>query len=258
MQPNPQMMHPQSMMGQGFDPAYGSQMGQMGGYGGFPTGPTPYPGMMQSFPPVGGVGLSGVAPHVNPSFFGRGMPANGMGMMPATGMDRQGMNMWSDPSAAGWAGEDPAGRAAESSYEDAASDHQYGDGGPDRGGRRNALKDKDRVSERDWSGSSDRKYRDERDPERIGTYQEMKMVTIMNMERYREDRDRHVDHRYKDRGPEYDDMGHNKYKDREPEYDEDWDRGRSSRAYSKSRVSYEEDYRARGRDVSKRRRLPSE
>ncbi|KAK1291429.1 hypothetical protein QJS10_CPB17g00410 [Acorus calamus] len=130
----PPVMPPQAM---GFDPTYGAaaaaaHMGRMAGYGGFPGGgpggPT-FPGLMASFPPAtaGGMGLAGVAPHVNPAFFGRGM-----GMMPAPGMDGSGMGMWTDPGmGGGWGGGDEGGgggRAGESSYgEDAASDHQYGE-----------------------------------------------------------------------------------------------------------------------------------
>ncbi|XP_020209923.1 uncharacterized protein LOC109794907, partial [Cajanus cajan] len=93
----PPLLHPQSMMNQGFDPAFGGPMGRMGNYGGFPGAPTPpFSGILPSFPGVGGVGLPGVAPHVNPAFFGRGMPVNGMGMMPTSGMDGPNMGMWSD------------------------------------------------------------------------------------------------------------------------------------------------------------------
>lgn len=306
--PNPQMMHPQAMMGQGFDPSYGPRMA---GYGGFSAAPAPqFPGMMSSFPPVGAVGMPGVAPHVNPAFFGRGIPANGMGMMPTTGMEGHGMGMWSDPGTSGWVGEDPGGRVAESSYgEDATSEHQYGDGSHERG-RPNAMKEKDRPSEREWSGASNRKYRDDRDLESERDMPREKDVhdyewserrphddralsrdrekprererdrereyergdrdrdrdryredRDRDRDRYREDRDRHVDHhRYKERGPEYEDMDNYRYKDYGPGYDDEWDRGRSSRAYSKSRVPHEDDHCSRSRDAeySKRRRLPSE
>ncbi|KAL5731718.1 hypothetical protein ACHQM5_004420 [Ranunculus cassubicifolius] len=310
MAPNHQMMHPQAMMG-GFDPSYGPNMGRMGGYG-FPAAPSPpYPGMMNSYPPVGGAGMTGVAPHVNPAFFGRGMPANGMGMMPTAGMDGQGMGMWPDPGTNGWGGEDPSGRVEESNYgEDAASEHQYGDASQDRG-RPNAMKEKDMASERDWSGGPppNRKYRDDRDqaserdvprekdghdyewPERrphddreLSRERERPRERDHDRERergydrdrdrdqhreerdrdrvrYREDRDRHVDHhRHKDRGSEYEEMDHYRHKDYGTEYDGEWDRGRSSRAYSKSRLPHDEDHRARSRDIeySKRRRLPSE
>ncbi|KAI8009642.1 hypothetical protein LOK49_LG06G00303 [Camellia lanceoleosa] len=150
----PPLLHPQTMMGQGFDPAFGAPMGRMGSYGGFPGAPTPpFSGILSSFPPVGSVGLPGVAPHVNPAFFGRGLPMNGMGMMPTTGVEGHNMGMWSDPNMAGWAGEEHAGRAGESSYgEEAMSDHQYGEVTHDRGGWQNSMKEKDGGSERDWSG----------------------------------------------------------------------------------------------------------
>ncbi|XP_016480239.1 uncharacterized protein LOC107801425 [Nicotiana tabacum] len=278
----PPLLHPQSMMGQGFDPAFGGgPMGRMGGYGGFPGGPAPpFPGMLSSFPPVGGVGMPGVAPHVNPAFFGRGMPMNGMGMMPGAGMEGPNMGMWSDPNAGAWAGDEHGGRVGESSYaEEAGSDHQYGEVTHDRGAWPNNLKDKDRGSERDWSGSTDRKHRDGREPsydrdmarekdrgndhdysER--RYRDDKDVARdrerdRNRERSRErGRDRDRD-RYRDDRDRYAD--HHRYKDREQEYDDD-ERGRSSRGHSKSRLSHEEDHRSRSRDADygKRRRITSE
>ncbi|KAK6130534.1 hypothetical protein DH2020_035715 [Rehmannia glutinosa] len=160
----PPLLHPQAMMGQGFDPTFGGPMGRMGGYGGFPGGPAaPFSGMLSSFGPVGNVGLPGVAPHVNPAFFGRGMPMNGMGMMPNPGVEGPNMGMWSDPNMGGWGGDEHGGRAGESSYgEEAASDHLDGEGSQERGPWPNAFKEKDRGSERDWSGSSDRRYKDDR------------------------------------------------------------------------------------------------
>nr|KYP49802.1 RNA-binding motif protein, X-linked-like-2 [Cajanus cajan] len=223
----PPLLHPQSMMNQGFDPAFGGPMGRMGNYGGFPGAPTPpFSGILPSFPGVGGVGLPGVAPHVNPAFFGRGMPVNGMGMMPTSGMDGPNMGMWSDPNMGGWGGEEPGG------------DHQYGEVSHDRAGW--PMRDKDRGSERDWSGSSERRYRDDRD------------------QGYERDapREKEVGHdhewdRYAD---------HHRYRDREAEHDDEWERGRSSRTHSKSRLSQEEEHHSRSRDADygKRRRLTSE
>ncbi|GJT16204.1 retrotransposon protein, putative, ty1-copia subclass, partial [Tanacetum coccineum] len=67
----PLMMHPQSMMSQGFDPSFNGPMNQMGNND-FSGGSTPlFSGMMPSFLPVGNMGLPGLAPHVNPAFFGR-------------------------------------------------------------------------------------------------------------------------------------------------------------------------------------------
>ncbi|KAK1318683.1 hypothetical protein QJS10_CPB04g01636 [Acorus calamus] len=119
-------MHPQGMMGVGgFDPTY---MARGGGYAGF-SGPV-YPGMMPSFPGVSTVALPGVAPHVNPAFFGRGMPANGMGMMGGGGMDgHPAAGMWTDTSmgGGGWSGEEHGRRTRESSYggDDGASEYGY-------------------------------------------------------------------------------------------------------------------------------------
>nr|POE45713.1 isoform 2 of nipped-b-like protein b [Quercus suber] len=291
----PPLLHPQPMMGQGFDPAFGGPMGRMGGYGGFPGAPTPpFSGILSSFPPVGGVGLPGVAPHVNPAFFGRGMPMNGMngmGMMPTSGVDGPNMGMWSDPSMGGWGGEEHGGgRAGESSYgEEAASDHQYGEVSHDRAGWSNAMKEKDRGSERDWSGSSERRYRDDRDP---GYDREMPREKDMGHDsdwterRHRDDRDigrerdRERDRdrersrdrdreksrdrdrdreRYRDDRDRYAD--HHRYRDREVEHEDEWERGRSSRTHSKSRISQEEEHhrsRSRDADYGKRRRLTSE
>ncbi|MQM07068.1 hypothetical protein Taro_039902 [Colocasia esculenta] len=209
--PPPPVLHPGAMLGQGFDPTggYGAAMGRMaGGYAGFPAGPAapPFPGMIPSFPPV-------VAPHVNPAFFGRGMPTGGVGM-------------WSDPNAAGWGGEE------QSSYgDDAVSDQQYGE----------VSHGKDRVSDRDWSGASDRRHRDDRekdmgtghewterrhhDEREIGRERdrdrdrerdrererERERERDRERERYREDRERHGDH--------------HRHKEREMERDEEWDRG---------------------------------
>ncbi|CAL5341582.1 unnamed protein product [Camellia sinensis] len=281
----PPLLHPQTMMGQGFDPAFGAPMGRLGSYGGFPGAPTPpFSGILSSFPPVGSVGLPGVAPHVNPAFFGRGMPMNGMGMMPTTGVEGHNMGMWSDPNMVGWAGEEHAGRAGESSYgEEAMSDHQYGEVSHDRGAWPNAKKEKDRASERDWSGSSDRRYRDDREPgydrdmpreKDMGhdhDWSERRHHDDRDISRDRErehdrdrersrdrDRDRDRDHRDGDRHRDDRDRytDHHRYRDREPEYGDEWEKGRSSRTHSKARMSQEEERRPRSRDAEygKRRR----
>ncbi|XP_073122361.1 uncharacterized protein [Henckelia pumila] len=282
----PPMLHPQAMMGQGFDPAFGGPMGRMGTYGGFPGAPAaPFSGMMSSFGPVGNVGLPGVAPHVNPAFFGRGMPINGMGMMPNPGVEGPNMMMWSDPNVGGWAGEDPGGRVRESSYgEEAASDHQYGEGSQERGPWPNATKEKDRGSERDWSGSSERRYRDDRgggfdrdaprekdmgrdhdwterrhrDDRDVGRDRERERERDRDRERSQDrDRDRERE-RTRDDRERYSD--HHRYRNREAEQDDEWDRGRSSRAHSKSKLAHEDEHRSRSRDAEygKRRRLTSE
>ncbi|XP_021740705.1 cleavage and polyadenylation specificity factor subunit CG7185-like [Chenopodium quinoa] len=287
MGPSPPMMHPQAMMGQGFDPGFGGPMGRMGNYGGFPGGPQPpFQGLMSNFPPVGNVGLPGVAPHVNPAFFGRGMPMNGMGMMPNAGVDGPNMGMWSDPNMGAWAGDEHAGRAAESSYgEEAVSDHQYGEASHDRTGWQNPVKEK--VPDRDFSGSSDRKYREDREPgydrdiprekeaahdhewpdrrhrdDRETRDRERDRDRERSRDRDRErsrdrDRERERDRdRYREDRDRYAD--HHRYRDREADYDEEWER-RPSRTHSKSRVSQEEERpRSRDADYGKRRRITSE
>lgn len=229
------LMHPQGMMGPGFDPGF---MGRGAGYGGF-SGPA-FPGMIPQFPAVNPMGLPGVAPHVNPAFFGRGMSANGMGMMGNAGMDGPHPGMWTDTSGGGWGGEEHGRRTRESSYggEDNASEYGYGEVSHDKGARSSAVsREKERGSERDWSGNSERRHRDEREHDR---------------ERY--DRE----HRYKEERDGYRDYRH---KEREAEYEDDYDRGQSSsRSRSRSRAAQEEDHRSRSRDTNygKRRRAPSE
>ncbi|KAE8726107.1 Nuclear transcription factor Y subunit B-3 [Hibiscus syriacus] len=257
----PDLMHTQSMMGQGFGPAFGGAMGRMGGYGGFPGALTsPFSGMLNSFPPVGGVGLPGVAPHVNPAFFGRGMSMNGMGMMPSSGVDGPNMG-WSDPSMGGWGGDEHGGgRASESSYgEEAAFNHQHGEASHDRGGNdRDMTGEKDTGNGHDWP---ERQHQDDRD---IG--RECDRERDRDQEHSR-DRDRNHDreldqerdqNRYREDKDRY--AAHHKYRDREPEHSNDWDRGRSSRTHSKSRLSQEEEHRSRSRgaDYGKRRRLTSD
>lgn len=227
------MMHPQGMMSAAFDPTY---MGRGGPYGGF-SGPA-FPGIMSPFQAVNSVGLPGVAPHVNPAFFGRGMSGNGMGMMGSSGMEGHSAGMWTDTGMGGWTGEDHGRRTRESSYggDDVAPDYGYGEVNHERGGRSNASREKERGSERDWSGSSERRYRDEREQE----------WDRSDRERYREEKERYRDHRQRDR--DWDNEG-------------EWDRGQSSsRSRSKSRVVQEEDYRSHSRDADygKRRRLPSD
>ncbi|CAK9137355.1 unnamed protein product [Ilex paraguariensis] len=229
------LMPHQGMMGAGFDPTY---MGRGTGYGGF-SGPA-FPGMLPPFPAVNPMGLAGVAPHVNPAFFGRGMAASGMGMMGTTGMDGQHSGMWTDSSMGGWGGEDHGRGTRESSYggEDGASEYGYGEASHDKGVRSNAAsREKERGSERDWSGNSEKRHREEREQDRDRYDRE---------HRYREEKDGYREHRHKER-----DLG----------YEDDWDRGHSSsRSRSRSRAVPEEDHRSRSRDADygKRRRLPSE
>lgn len=229
------LVHPQGMMGSGFDPTF---MGRGGGYGAF-SGPS-FPGMLPSFPGVNAMGLAGVAPHINPAFFGRGMGANGMGMMGPSGMDGPHAGIWTDPSMGGWGGEEHGRRTRESSYggEDGASDYGYGEANHEKGGRSSAAsREKERASERDWSGSNDRRHHDERGQDWDRSERE---------HRYRGEKDSYHDHRQRERDSAYED---------------DWDRGQtSSRSRSRSRTMPEDDHKSRSRegDYGKRRRLPSE
>ncbi|XP_022776208.1 cleavage and polyadenylation specificity factor subunit 6-like isoform X2 [Durio zibethinus] len=231
------MMPPQGMMGVGFDPTY---MGRGGGYGGFP-GPS-FPGMLPSFPAINTMGLASVAPHVNPAFFGRGMAPNGMGMMGSSGMDGPHAGMWTDTSMGGWGGDEHGRRTRESSYggEDGASEYGYGDVNNEKGRSSGASREKEQVSEREWSGNSDRRHRDEKERDWDRSERE-------NREhRYREEKDSYREHRHREHNLDYDD---------------DWDRGQSSsRSRSRSHAMPEEERRSRLRDVDyeKKRRLPSE
>ncbi|KAJ6824715.1 putative death-inducer obliterator 1 [Iris pallida] len=213
--PPPQVMHPGAMLGQGFD--YGAAaMGRMGGgYGGFPAGPAGgmFPGMMPSFPQM-------VAPHVNPAFFGRGMPGGGVGM-------------WQDPNMGAWGGED------QSSYgDDAGSDQQYGDGG-------SHVKERvtERAPEREWSGAPERRQEREKDvgggqewsERRHRDDRELGRERDQDRDRERErerERDRERD-RYHDGRERHGD--YYRHRERESERDDEWDRGRSSRGRSHSR-----------------------
>ncbi|CAI0458734.1 unnamed protein product [Linum tenue] len=236
--PGAGMMPPQAMMGAGFDPTY---MGRGAGFGGFGGAPG-FPGMLPQFPSVNTMGLAGVAPHVNPAFFGRGMAPNAMGMMGTSGMEGPGMGMWSETGMGGW-GEEHGRKTRESSYgaEDGASDYGYGEASHEKNGRSSAApREKERPSGRDWSGTSDRRHREEREQEWDRSERDHREP------RHREEKDSHRDHRKRER-----DSG----------YDDDWDRGKSSsRHQSRSRAVPEEDHRSRSRDADygKRRRQPSE
>ncbi|GAB4840484.1 hypothetical protein Ancab_021253 [Ancistrocladus abbreviatus] len=233
--PGGAMMPPQAMMGPGFDPTF---MGRGAAYGSF-SGPA-YPGMMPPFPAVNPMGFAGVAPHVNPAFFGRGMAPNGMGMMGSNGMDGHPGGMWPDPSMGGWAGEGHGRRTRESSYggDDGASEYGYGEENPEKGSRLNAPSwEKERAFEHDWSGNSERRQRDEREQECDRSDRER---------HYREEKDSYRDHRQKEHDFGYED-------DRER-------RQSSSRSRSRSRAVLEDNHRSRSRDLDygKRRRAPSE
>ncbi|KAL6975197.1 hypothetical protein U1Q18_023992 [Sarracenia purpurea var. burkii] len=281
----PPLLHTQNMMARGFDPGFGAPMGRVGSYGGFPGAQTPpFSGILSSFPPMGSVGLPGVAPHVNPAFFGRGMPMNGMGMMPTTGIEGHNMGMWSDSTIGRWVGDEHAGRTRDSGYgEEAVSDHQYRDADHDnRGDWPNTMKDKDRSLEREWSGSSDRRYRDEREPgydRDMPGEKDMVRDRDLSERKHREERDigrdrerdrdrersrdRDIDfnlgrdrERDRDRHKDDRDRYDHRYRDCEPEYEGEWERGRSSGTHSKPRLSQEEDYRSRSRDAEYGKRRP--
>ncbi|KAK8665135.1 hypothetical protein V6N13_005310 [Hibiscus sabdariffa] len=220
------MMHPQGMMGAGFDPTY---MGRGGGYGGFP-GPG-FPGMLPSFPAVNTMGLAAVAPHVNPAFFGRGMAPNGMGMMGVSGMDGPHSGMWTDSNMGGWGGDEHDRRTRESSYggEDGASEYGYGDANHEKGRSSGATREKERVSEREWSGNSERRHHDEKEWELDRSDKEHRE------HRYREEKNSYREHRHRGRDLDYDD---------------DWDRGQSSsRPRGRSHATREEEHKSRSRDL---------
>eukprot|EP01018_Ginkgo_biloba_P024468 Gb_11742 [translate_table: standard] len=227
------MMHTQGIMGQGFDPTYGAHMGRGGGYGGFSSHGPHFPGMIPSFPAVGTVGLPGVALHVNPAFFGRGMATNGMGVIPSGGMDGPQTGMWADPTTGGWGGEEHNRRMKEVSYvDDMGSEYGYSEISHERGGRSSAPRDKERGSDRDWAGTSERRRRDDREAD-------------WTRDRYREEKDGYMDQRQRERDWENED---------------DWEKEKPSRSRIKVRNMDQEDPRSRSKeaDYGKRRRLPAE
>ncbi|KAI3744734.1 hypothetical protein L1987_57825 [Smallanthus sonchifolius] len=236
-------MHPQGMMGGGFDPTY---VGRGAGYGGFP-GPG-FPGMMPQFPGVNAMGLAVVAPHVNPAFFGRGMGGSGMGMMGTGGIEGPQAGMWGDTSmGGGWGGEEhgQGQRTRESSY--GGEDGGYGGGEASHEKvattKSNAVS---REKERDWSGNSEKRHheREERDPTDRDRYDKGY--------KYKEEKDSYRDHHHQ--------------KDRDTGYKEDWEHGGQSSTRSRSRsraVPVEDDdhhHRSRSRDADhgKRRRMRSD
>ncbi|KAG0468130.1 hypothetical protein HPP92_017458 [Vanilla planifolia] len=215
----PPVFNPGAMLGPGFDPTgFGAAMGRMGaGYGGFPTVPAAgaFPGMLPSFPPM-------VAPHVNPAFFGRGMPAGGGGM-------------WPDPSMGGWGGEE------QSSYgDDAASDQQYGEG----------SHGKDRGADRDWSSASDRRHVRENDSGRGQEWSEVRQYEDRDRGRSKDrdlerERDREREReREKERERE-------REKEKERERERDRDRERERERYRDDRDRHGDHYRHRENEVDR-------
>ncbi|XP_010495063.1 PREDICTED: cleavage and polyadenylation specificity factor subunit 6-like [Camelina sativa] len=136
------MMHPQGMMGAGgFDPTF---MGRGGAYGGFSG--LAYPGMPHSYPGVNAMGMVGIAPHVNPAFFG-----TGMGTMGSSGMNGvHAAAMWSEANGGG--GEE--GGSEYGGYEDETQEKEE-----------KPSRDKERAtSEREWSeNSGDRRHKSHRE-----------------------------------------------------------------------------------------------
>ncbi|XP_058751899.1 uncharacterized protein LOC131625003 [Vicia villosa] len=222
-------------------------MSRMYGYAGFPGGSIPpFPGNSPSYP---GVGLRGLAPYRNYSFYGRGMPMSGMGMIPPFGMYGPNMGMWPGPDMGRWGGDEHGGgKVAGSGYgEKAASDHRYDEEDCDRGDSPNAMRDKDRGSEGDSPSTSenDRKNDLEYDHEEIGNLDDRKISRArsrdsdIDRERSRSrdhvpdrerglNRERHTE----DRGGYAD---HHRFTDHAPQLNDEQERGRSSRPSIKSR-----------------------
>ncbi|MCO5586629.1 hypothetical protein L7F22_040570 [Adiantum nelumboides] len=218
------MMH-QGMMGQGYDQPYGPMGGRgAAAYGGYVMPGPHFPGMVAPFPGMGPGGLPGVAPHVNPAFFGR---PNGMGLMPGSGMEGPHQGMWGDGSMVGWGGEEHDRRARDGSYADDAvtMDYNYNsDLGHERS-RPGGGWDKEN------GGLIERHRRDERD----GDW-ERDLYKERERDIYRDQRDRD---RYRDK-------------------DDDWDRERTVKSRSRSQIVDEDDdprLRSREDDYVRKRRI---
>ncbi|XP_049356479.1 uncharacterized protein LOC125821115 [Solanum verrucosum] len=202
------LIHPQTMMGQGFYSAFRGPMGRIGGYGGFSGGLTlPFSGRLTPFPPA---------------HFRRGMPMNSIGMMPRAGME--------GPNMGRWTGDEHGYRAGESSNV-AESDYQYGEESRDRGTWPSNR-------ENDRPDSSDRRYIDNREPSgRDDDWQERRRQDDRDVESSRgrdHDPARHQDREHK-RGHHRDDNAdRHRHRDREKEHDDEQDRGRSSSTQAKS------------------------
>ncbi|KAL2634952.1 hypothetical protein R1flu_006431 [Riccia fluitans] len=227
------MMPPQGMMGGGFDPAFGPPMGGRGGYGMGPGGPGagfgprahPFgagPGIGPPFPAMG-PGLPGVAPHVNPAFFGR---ANGNG--PGIGMDGP-AGGWGEGPMPGWVGEEHERRMV---YVDEMGGPDYGypgEMGPERLRPGPAREPRERGADGEWVAAERRRREDRGEGE-------------WDRERHRERGEREG------------------YWEREQgrEKEKDWqERERAPRAREKPRTGAEEEERPRSRDedFGKRRRM---
>ncbi|CAN8312134.1 unnamed protein product [Cochlearia groenlandica] len=158
------MMHPQGMMGAGgYDPTF---MGRGGGYAGFSG--LAYPGMPHSYPGVNAMGMVGIAPHVNPAFFG-----TGMGTMGSSGMNgAHAAAMWNEANGGGGGG---GGGGEEGGSE-------YGGGYEDENQEKEEKPSREKeYTERDRSESSgDRRHKSHR--EEKDSHRE-----------YKQQRDRHSD-----------------------------------------------------------------
>ncbi|XP_058783991.1 uncharacterized protein LOC131658744 [Vicia villosa] len=198
--------------GMGGRPIMMGSMGITGGYAGFPGGLVPpFPGNFSSCP---GVGLHGLAPYGNYSFYGRGMHMHGMGVIPSSGMYVPNMGMWPGLDMGRWGGDEHGGgKVAESGYGDeAASDHKYEEVDCDRGELPNAMREKDRGSERDLPGTSERTFKDDRvheidrcvPSENNSDKYDRDRERGRDRDRNREDRDKYGDHhRFKDQSRKY-------------------------------------------------------
>lgn len=188
------MMH-QGIMGQGYNPGYGPPMGRGGAaYSGYVMPVPPFSGMVQPFPSLGPGGLPGVAPHVNPAFFGRSATVNGMGMMPGGGLDGPHQGMWGEMSLSGWAGEEHDRRARDGSYAEDGGGMDYGhstDLGHEKGRTSGEWMERRRRDDRDADWDRERytdrerdEYKDrEREREKNDDWENNRQVRVRNKAR---------------------------------------------------------------------------
>ncbi|CAL5202334.1 unnamed protein product [Lathyrus oleraceus] len=207
----------------------GGPTSRMGGQAGFPGGPKPpFPRILPSYPRVGL----------------RGGP--NMGMRPGPDMGR-------------WGGR---GKVAETSYgEEAAREHQYNEVGRNRGGSLNAVREKDRGSERDFPRTCERPLEDDRvhafdryvpsENDLEHDHEERRNLDDREVSRSRSPRDsyhaRSIDHgRDRERGWNRDRHSedrdryadHHGFTDHARQHNDEQERGRPSRTSIKSRLSY--------------------
>ena len=102
--------------------------------------------MIRPFHAVG-AGLLGVAPHVNPSFWGQGITTSGMGMLPTGVMGENHSAMQMDGSIGRWVGQDQNRQMTD--YEENAK-LDYGDGNvKHEKGRSTGKRDIESISKED-------------------------------------------------------------------------------------------------------------